>query len=40
MVNGAINGCVDDHLFRSDTQKDHFVEIPDIDLRVAVFVGF
>jgi hypothetical protein len=40
MANGAVNGCVDDRLFRSDTQKDHFVEIPDIDLRVAVFVGF
>src|SRR5215213_8668371 len=39
MANGAINGCVDDRLFRSDTQKDHFVEVPDIDLRVAVFVG-
>jgi len=39
-VNSAINGCIDDRLFRSDTQKDPFVEIPDIDLRVAVFVGF
>jgi hypothetical protein len=40
MANSAINGCVNDRMFRSDTQTDHFVEIPDIDLRVAVFVGF
>ncbi|HEU5434455.1 MAG TPA: hypothetical protein VFU81_22475 [Thermomicrobiales bacterium] len=40
LANSAINGCVADRLFRSDTQTDPFVEIPDIDLRVAVFVGF
>jgi hypothetical protein len=40
LANSAINGCVGDRMFRSDTQTDSFVEIPDIDLRVAVFVGF
>jgi hypothetical protein len=40
MANSAINGCVDDRMFRSDAQNDSFVEVPDIDLRVAVFVGF
>ena len=40
MANGAVNGCVADRLFFSDTQTDPFVENPGIDLRVAVFVGF
>jgi hypothetical protein len=39
-ANGAISGCIDHRLFRSDTQTDAFVETPDIDLRMAVFVGF
>jgi hypothetical protein len=40
MANAAINGCIDNRMFRSDTQTAPFVENPDIDLRVAVFVGF
>ena len=40
LLNGAINGCVDDRLFLSDTQTDPFVDNSFIDLRVAVFVGF
>ena len=40
LVNSAINGCVDDRMFHSDSQTDPFIENSLIDLRVAIFVGF
>jgi hypothetical protein len=39
-VNSVVNGCVDNRLFRSDTQTAPFVEAPNLDILVAVFVGF
>lgn len=39
-VNTAVNGCIDHRMFGSDTQTAPFTEVPKIDLRFAVFVGF
>ena len=39
-VNSAVNGCIDDRMFGSATQTAPFTEVPNIDLRFAVFVGF
>ena len=39
-VDTAVNGCIDDRLFYSNTQTAPFTELPGVDMLVALFVGF